>query len=87
MIYKIYLIIDDKVGYQPQVYTFINDDVAKRWFNQLYKDSLEREPNGTLASYPFDFKLYCVGDLHTDTGSIDSIVPKYICTLSDFTEV
>ena len=49
MSYKLYVIEDVKASYGPQVLSFVNDEVAMRWFYQLYRDSLERDPNGRFS--------------------------------------
>jgi hypothetical protein len=87
MTFYLYVIKDIKSCYQPQVYSFVNDDMAKRWLYQLYRDAVDREPNSALASYPDDFKLFRIGYFETDDGSLEGTDSVYICSLSDFKEV
>ena len=87
MSYKLYVIEDVKASYGPQVLSFVNDEVAMRWFYQLYRDSLERDPNGPYASYPEDFRLCYVGTFDCDDchGSFER--PMVISCMKDFSEV
>lgn len=83
----LYAVKDVKACYQPQVYVFANDDVAKRFFYQLYRDAVDREPNSPLAAYPEDFNLYHIGSFDTDLGEVRSYQSTYVCCLKDFKEV
>lgn len=87
MNFHLYVIKDVKSSYQPQVYVFANDDIAKRWFYQMYRDAVDREPNSPLASFPEDFNLYCIGSFDTELGEVRSYQSTYVCCLKDFKEV
>lgn len=87
MSYKLYLIKDIHSCFQPQVYCFQNDDMAKRWFYQLYRDAVDHEPNGVFAAFPDDFQLWSVGDLECDDGFLHGHNAKFVCKLSEFKEV
>lgn len=84
MIYKLYVIQDVKASYQPQILSFENDAIAMRWFRQLYQDSVDRDPNGSFASYPEDFRLMYLGMFDCDDGHITYDKPTFICSMHDF---
>lgn len=87
MIYKLYVIEDVKASYGPQILSFANDDIATRWFSQLYRDSVKSDPNGALASFPEDFRLCYIGTFDTDNCEGAFERPEYICHMTDFMEV
>lgn len=73
MIRRIYCIKDRKAGaITSALMLFENDDVAIRWFHQIYADAVDRDRNSALASYPEDFELVALGDLDLVSGVIDS---------------
>lgn len=78
MILKAYSIKDDKVGYYAPTYEQ-NDKLAMRVFQSLYKDN-----NSMISSYPADFSLYSVGEFDTDTGKLTPCEPKFLVAASSF---
>lgn len=62
MIVKLYSVCDTVAEEFGPIYSCKNDEVAKRAFHDLIKDS----------STPLDYDLYFVGTFNTDTGFIDS---------------
>ena len=87
MMFNVYLIQDVKSSYQPCLLTFENDAMAKRWFGQLYRDSVDCDPNGVYATYPEDFRLIRIGILNVDDGSFSSFEHQFIISMSNFVEV
>lgn len=87
MNYKLYVVRDIKSGFQPQIYAFQNDSIAKRFAYQLYHDVVDREPNNPLASFPADFTLYSIGLFSTDGTLEADPLQEVICSFSDFKEV
>lgn len=87
MSYKLYVIRDTQSCFQPQIYAFQNDSIAKRFAYQMYHEAIDKEPNSPLASFPNDFALYCIGSFNTD-GSLDPLsVPVQVCSFYSFKEV
>lgn len=87
MSYNLYVIFDKKSCYQPQIYSFGNDETAQRFCYQLYHDALDRDSNSPLASFPEDFDLYCIGTFDSD-GDLTSLPnPRYVCPFIAFREV
>lgn len=74
MIYKIYSIRDQFVGYITPTFE-LNDDVAKRNF----KLAVNR-PDTLVFANPTHFDLYKVGTFDTDNGHIESHEPELIAT-------
>lgn len=73
MIRTIYCIKDRKAGaIASSLMLFENDDVAVRWFHQVYADAVDRDRNSALASYPEDFDLVSLGVLDLASGLIRS---------------
>lgn len=62
MIVKLYSVCDTVAEEFGPIYSCKNDEVAKRAFHDLIKDS----------SSPLDYALYFLGTFNTDTGFIDS---------------
>uniref|UniRef100_A0AAU8AX15 Nonstructural protein n=1 Tax=Dulem virus 198 TaxID=3145675 RepID=A0AAU8AX15_9VIRU len=87
MMFNVYLIQDLKASFQPHMLTFENDAMAKRWFCQLYRDSVARDPNGVYATYPEDFRLIRIGILNVDDGSFTLFEHQFIASMSNFVEV
>ena len=63
MIVKLYSVCDTVAEEFGPIYSCKNDEVAKRAFHDLIKDS----------SSPLDYDLYFLGYFNTDTGFIDSV--------------
>lgn len=86
MIKQVYVIFDLKSGYyMPDLMTFENDDVAKRWFDSYLHSVLDSNPNAPIVMYPSDFELRCLGTFDfydAITAVYDS--PKPICKASTF---
>lgn len=62
MVVKLYSVCDTVAEEFGPIYSCKNDEVAKRAFHDLIKDS----------SSPVDYNLYFLGTFNTDTGFIDS---------------
>ena len=76
MIVKLYSVCDTVAEEFGPIYSCKNDEVAKRAFHDLIKDS----------SSPLDYDLYFLGTFNTDTGFIDSVtlpVRVNLVSLSD----
>lgn len=70
---RIYCIKDRKAGVISSApMLFENDNVAIRWFHQVYADAVDRDRNSALASYPEDFELVSLGEFDLASGVIDS---------------
>lgn len=86
MIKQVYGIFDLKSGYYwSDLITLENDDVAKRWFDSYLHSVLDSNPNASVAMYPSDFELRCLGTFDfydAITNVFDS--PKPICKASSF---
>ncbi len=78
MILQAYSIKDDKVGFYAPTYEQ-NDKLAIRVFQSIYKDK-----NSTISSYPADFSLFAVGSFDTDTGLLTSQTPKFLVSAASF---
>lgn len=78
MILQAYSIKDDKVGFYAPTYEQ-NDKLAIRVFQSIYKDK-----NSTIHSYPADFSLFAVGSFDTDTGVLTSQTPKFLISAGSF---
>ena len=63
MIVKLYSVFDSVAEEFGPIYSCKNDEVAKRAFHELIKDS----------SSSLDYDLYFLGTFNTDTGFIDSV--------------
>lgn len=70
---KIYCIKDRKANViSSQLMLFENDDVAIRWFHQVYADAADRDRNSPLVVYSEDFELVSLGELDLVSGVIDA---------------
>lgn len=77
MIYPVYAIRDEKVGFgTPRI--FLNEEVAKRQFG--FEVNQEGSP---MAYAPSDYSLYMIGKYNTDSASFDSNLPEYVVNGKD----
>lgn len=74
MIYPIYCVRDNKVGFQPQMLVEQNDASAMRGF----KYAVNAE--GLMNYSPSDFDLYKIGEFDTEKGSLVPCIPVNICS-------
>lgn len=75
MIYPIYCIRDQKVGFQPQIIVEQSDQSAIRGFSYSINGN-----TGLMNYSPTDFDLFKIGEFDTETGKIDSVIPVNICS-------
>lgn len=72
MIYPVYCVRDNKVGFQPQLLLEHSNESAKRGFAYAINNE------GLMNYSPKDFDLYKVGTFDTEKGKIESCVPEII---------
>ena len=84
MNFSVYIIKDKKAGYQPVLYTFQNDDIAKRWFYQFYHDAVDSHPNAPIVAFPADFELYRIATFYSDNAVIDNSDNLFIACADEF---
>lgn len=74
---NLYVIKDMKGDFQTMVYSFPNDEIAKRTIPVI------KEQSELIRRYPTDFVFYRVGSFDFESGHIDAEnTPVYICDLS-----
>lgn len=75
---KLYVIKDNLQDYESAIYSFTNDDSARRAIPMLV------EHNPLMSRYPNDFSLYRVGEFNFESGHIDSEnTPVFICSMAE----
>lgn len=72
MIYPIYCIRDNKVGFQPQLLLESSDVAASRGFSYAINNE------GLMNYAPSDFDLYKVGEFDTEKGTITPVLPSLV---------
>lgn len=78
MLYPIYSIKDDLIGYGVP-FSADNDAVAMRFFHQAIV-----QPNSIYGLNKSQFNLYKLGDFDTSSGEVVPCSPTYICSANDF---
>lgn len=74
MIYPVYCVRDNKVGFEPSLLVDMNDATAKRGFG------FQVNNNASMRNYsPADYDLFKVGSFDTEGGSFIAITPEFIC--------
>ena len=72
MIYPVYCIKDNKVGFQPQLLLESNEPAAVRGFSYAVNN------NGIMNFSPKDYDLYKIGKFDSDSGKLEYEVPTLI---------
>lgn len=80
MRYPLFSIRDSLVGFGIP-FSADNDAVAMRYFDQAIQ-----QPNSIYSLNKNNFDLYSVGFFDTESGEIEPVQPKYICSANDFTK-
>lgn len=79
---KIFALNDSKLGEFGQPFFFPASGLAVRFLQDLVRD-----PKTTINQHPEDFRLYCLGTYHPNTGTFDGLsTPEYLGKASDFVE-
>ena len=73
MVYGVFSIYDDKASVYLPPFVAKTVGEADRLFDSVIKDS-----DSTIASYPADHSLYQIGSYNDDSGLIESVVPQFI---------
>lgn len=69
MINNVYSIYDKVVKHYGDLVMLENDDVAIRWFIQMYKQVKNSDAKfSPLADHPSDFDLYRIGSFDVNLG-------------------
>ena len=56
----------------------VNESTAKRDFDmRIHSDR-------SMGFSPNDYDLYYVGEFDTETGSVDSVLPEFVCNGAEF---
>lgn len=78
MVKNMYSILDVNVGYGMPLMQD-NDAVAMRNFENACSDK-----SSVFATHSSDFSLWCIGTFDSDTGVLESCLPRKICNAYDF---
>lgn len=73
MIYPIYCIRDNKVGFDTQLMLQANEQVAVRGFSYMVNN-----PQGIPGFAPADFDLFEIGSFDSDTGELKPQLPRFV---------
>lgn len=71
MLYNLYTVKDNKVGY-GDVFCRVNDGLAKREFSLMVNRDEHMKP---IAQ---DLELYCLGTYESDNGKITAKEPRFL---------
>lgn len=75
---NLYVIKDNLQDFESVIFSFNNDDVARRSIPYLIKH------NELMERYPNDFALYRVGSFNFKSGHIDAEnTPVFICSMAE----
>ncbi len=77
MIKQLYSLKDVKSDFFGTPVPFHNDEDAKRGLSSIFNN-----PQSQAATYPQDFRLYKIGSLDDNSGTLTPIDPKFICELA-----
>lgn len=72
MIYPVYCVKDNKVGFQPNLLIEQNDSSAVRGFSYAINNE------GLMNYSPADFDLYKIGSFNVVSGIFESGIPELV---------